>query len=60
MRDPTTSAVTSNIAEQNMKGPPAVTEALSTSGKNLKGPPAGNKTMKGPPAGRKRYRPATL
>ena len=60
MKDPTTSAVTSNIDEQNMKGPPAVTEALSTSGKNLKGPPAGNKTMKGPPAGRKRYRPATL
>ena len=34
-----------------MKGPPAVTEALSTSGKNMKGPPAGNKTMKNPPAG---------
>ena len=51
MRDPTTSAVTSNIAEHNTKDPPAVTEALTTSGKNMKGLPAGNKTMKGPPAG---------
>ena len=34
-----------------MKGPPAVTEALSTSGKTVKGPPPGNKTLKGPPAG---------
>ena len=34
-----------------MEGPPAVTEALSTSGKNVQGLPAGKKTMKGPPAG---------
>ena len=34
-----------------MKGPQAVTEALSTSGETVNGPPAGNKTMKGPPAG---------
>ena len=34
-----------------MKGPPAVTEAVSTSGEVMKGPPAGNKTRKGPPAG---------
>ena len=33
--------MTSNKVEQNIKGPPAVTEALSTSGKNMKGPPAG-------------------
>ena len=36
---------------QNMKGPPADTQALSTSGENMKGPPAGNKTLKGPPGG---------
>ena len=30
-----------------MKGPPAVTEALSTSDKNMEGPPIGNKTTKG-------------
>ena len=50
-QQPTTSAVTSNIVEQNMKGPSTVTEALSTGGKHMKGPPAGNKTMKAPPTG---------
>ena len=33
-----------------MKGPSPVTEALSTSGQNVNGPSAGNKTMKGPRA----------
>ena len=51
VRGPTTSAVTSTKTEQNVKGLPAATEALSTSGKNMNGPPAGNKTTKGPPAG---------
>ena len=34
-----------------MKGSPAGTESLSTSGNNMKGPPAGKKYMKGAPAG---------
>ena len=35
------------------KSPPAGTEVIWTSGENMKGPPAGEKTMKVPPAGDK-------